>query len=190
MLLAPARFRPASVAIVLLLLAAGCALGVPSLDPSRALADESADHRAPPPNVDAFVVPPGQEELLAKMLGPTTLPEQCQFTDGSINGPVVVATYTCPTGQVVFELRHPDEAPAGAQRTEKFAVAVKSGTPPAGLADAVLRSIKAHEAQFKWLSLVPPKPPSRGFLSILIPVLGVAAIIFVLRRMRRARRSG
>jgi hypothetical protein len=158
---------------------------------AQALADEAGESGKPPPGPgDAFVVPPGQEELLATMLGRgAALPGQCQLSNGDINGPVVAGTYTCSTGQVVFELRHPEQAPADALRTEKFAIVLKSGTPPAGLSDALLASIKAHEAQFKWLSLIPPKPTSPGFLGILVPVLAVAAVIFLLRRMRRARRA-
>jgi hypothetical protein len=168
------------------------AIAAPTLPCRSALGDDAGEHSAIPPTaVDAFVVPPGQENLLADMLGRgAALPGECQLSNGDINGPVVAGTYTCATGQVIFELRHPDQAPADVPRTDKFAVVLKSGTPPAGLSDALLASIKSHEAQFKWLSLLPPKPPSRGFLGTLLPVLAVAAVIFVLRRLRRARRAG
>ena len=178
--------------LVILALAVCCAVAAPLLSPRGLVADEVGENSGIPPTpVDEFVIPPGQEELLADMLGRgATLPGQCQLSAGDINGAIVVGTYTCPAGQVVFELRHPSKAPADASHTDKFAVVVKSGAPPAGLADALLTSIKSHEAQFKWLSLRPPEAQaSHGFLSTLIPVLGVAAVIFVLRRMRRARRS-
>ena len=177
--------------LVMLVLALCCAIAAAPLSPHAVLADEAGeDAGIPPTPAEPFVVPPGQENLLAEMLGKgTALPGQCQLSNGDINGPVVTGTYTCSTGEVVFELRHPARASADAPRTDKFAIVLKSGTPPAGLSDALAASIKSHEGQFKWLSLIQPKPESRSFLGLLVAVLAAAAVLYGLLRMRRARRT-
>src|SRR5947208_3265485 len=91
-----------------------------------------------PAQGDEPVIPPGQEELLADMLGRgATLPGQCSFANGGVERTTVKAAYTCPGGEVVFELHHPSKAPAGATQTARFAVTVRAGSPPAGMAEAL-----------------------------------------------------
>ena len=107
------------------------------------------------------VISPGQEELLAEMLGRgAILPGPCAFTGGQVDRAVVKSTYKCPAGEVVFELLHPSTAPATATRTSRFAIVLRSGSPPPGLMDALESRLRARESDFKWTSPSPAPPPS------------------------------
>jgi MYXO-CTERM domain-containing protein len=152
-----------------------------------ACARSSPAREGDPPR-DDLVIPPGQEELLANMLGRgAALPGECQFASGQVSGPVVIATYTCSGAQVVFELRHPSRAAAAPMQTEKFSVALQSGSPPAGLAEALLERIRSREDDFTWLSLAPPAEPPSVFPYVAVAaLLGLAALGWMLRRRRSA----
>lgn len=103
---------------------------------------------------DEPVVPPGQNKLLAEMLGQgAALPDDCKFTGGGADGPIIRGNYTCPSGAVVFELVYPDNAPAPNTRTERFAITIERGAPPAEMIDAVAWLVRSHEAGFEWLWL-------------------------------------
>jgi MYXO-CTERM domain-containing protein len=167
--------RTARFAIVLL--GAGCALCAHFISPAF----------AQPP--DDHVVPPGQEALLADMLGHgAPLPAQCRFTSGQANGRVVLGAYTCPGGEVVIELRHPSTAAPDHPRTEQFAVAVRSGTAPAELITALMERIRAREDDFEWVSAAKPAPPgsSGRFYPVAAALLAAALLFWVLRRRRSA----
>jgi hypothetical protein len=115
--------------------------------PAFAAADEAPAFQEP-------VVPPGQEELLSAMLGRgAALPDGCKFAGGDADGPIIRATYTCPTGEVVFEVVHPSNAAEAATQTERFAIAVQSGSPPTELADTLASLIHSREADFEWVWL-------------------------------------
>src|SRR5262249_37073247 len=139
----------------------------------------------PEPGEEA-VIPPGQEDLLADMLGRgATLPAQCQFTAGGVERTVVKSTYACPQGEVSYELRHPSQAARGAVRTERFALSVKTGSPPEGLTDALVSRIRAKEATFEWKWLGPtPRPAAQRMIPLLAGgvMLAVVALWWVLRR--------
>jgi hypothetical protein len=176
----------------------GVLLLLSATDPFRAvrvpaaLGQTEANPPAPAAGDAGEVIPPGQEALLAQMLGQgATLPGECRFTGGEANGPLVRSTYTCANGEVVFELRHPSDASTAAARTAKFALIVRSGSPPPGLIDAVVSLIRSHEATFEWNEIHPPsRRPSLG--RILLPgagLLGIAALGWALRRRRSARRA-
>src|SRR5437870_1606738 len=67
---------------------------------------------------EEFVIPAGQDDLLAEMLGRGgALPGQCTLATGEVDRTIIKATYACPGGEVVFELRHPGKAPATATQT-------------------------------------------------------------------------
>jgi hypothetical protein len=109
--------------------------------------DQSLDLHEP-------VVPPGQDQLLAEMVGRgAPLPDDCKFAGGGADGPVIQTTYTCPSGKIVFELVHPDNAGDEATLTEQFAITLKSGTPPEGLEEVLVWLIRQREADFEWLWL-------------------------------------
>lgn len=156
----------------------------------------AAQGDAAPPPVDParlndeFVIAPGAEPLFAEMLGSgVTLPGGCRFGNGQIERTYVVATYACDGGALVLELLHPDAAPAGGIRTDKFALAVKSGTAPGGLLDALAERIRAREDSFNWTALQ-GAGRSRRLPLVAIGAVAVAMVaFFVLRRLAAQRRS-
>jgi hypothetical protein len=144
--------------------------------------------------VGEAVIPAGQEELLAAMLGKgATLPDQCKLAGAEIDHSIVKATYTCLGGEVVFKLAHPSNAPASATHTARFAITVLSGSPPADLAPALASLITSREAAFEWKFLAPADTASRFSLAHVAlaaaGLLGIAALGWVLRR-RMSGRAG
>src|ERR1041385_648798 len=98
---------------------------------------------------EEYVIPPGQEDVIGAMLAKDGgLPGNCRLTTGNVEKTVIKATYTCPGGDVVVDLTHPSAGPAGATRTDKFAVNVESGTPPPDLQSALVARIREREAGF------------------------------------------
>lgn len=140
--------------------------------------------------IEGEVIPPGQEGLLAEMLGLGAPLAGCQFTDGKADGPIVRSTYTCPGGALVIELLHPDKAPATALRTAKFAVVVESGSPPPGFTDELASRIRSRESAFQWKSLRPPTP-ARLWIPAVILIAAVALAVALWRKFsaRRTRES-
>ena len=97
------------------------------------------------------VVPPGQDDVMAAMLGrAAVLPGECKFDGGGADGIVIRSTYRCPTGEVVYELTHPDNGDDTASTTERFAIMLRSGDPPNGLEEALVSLIRYREPQFEW----------------------------------------
>jgi hypothetical protein len=137
------------------------------------------------------VIPPGQEEVLAAMLGKgAALPDNCKLASADVDHTAIKATYTCPGGEVVFQLTHPSAAPAGAKHTDRFAITLLSGTPPAALQPALEALIRAKESAFKWKSLtLSPTKVSRRRVAVAAAVaglVGIAAVQWVRRRRRSA----
>ncbi len=143
-------------------------------EPSFATANDPAD-----------VIPPGQEETLAHMLGKgATLPGGCTFAAGEVQHTIVEATYACSSGAVVVELTHPDIAPPGSQETDRFALTITKGTPPDGFTDALLSDIRAGEGAFEWLHVAPETSAETASLTWLIgaALALVGALVWILRR--------
>lgn len=100
------------------------------------------------------VVPPGQEELLSAMLGRgSALPNGCKFAGGGADGPVIRATYTCSTGEVIVAVVHASNGAESATQTEHFAIAVESGSAPSELTDTLASLIHSREGDFEWVWL-------------------------------------
>jgi hypothetical protein len=169
------------------------AVGVARAQPRREPAPVDPARRS-----EEYVIPSGAEPLLADMLGSgVTLPGGCTFGDGQVARTSVRATYACGSEQVVLELLHPSVAPASGVRTERFAVTVKSGTPPRELVKAVADRVRAREAGFQWT--VPPdverssgtSAPGRGAskTTLLFAVAALAIVAFWRLRRGSARRS-
>src|SRR5690349_90365 len=96
----------------------------------------------------AQVIPPGQEELLAAMLGKgAQLPDGCALGDGSIDGDAVRVTYHCPSGDVVLQLSHPSTRTLQSTVTNRFALTVLSGSPRRDLLAAIEALIRARESE-------------------------------------------
>jgi GDSL-like Lipase/Acylhydrolase family len=126
-----------------------------------------------PPSFE-HVIPAGQDEVLGKILGlGVALPGGCSLARGNAAGAVVTVEYACSAGKVVFELRHPDDAPADALRTERFAVVLRSGSVPPGLLDALASLIRANEGGFHWKET----EQGQSTLAGMIRVFGVAAAL-------------
>lgn len=96
------------------------------------------------------MIPPGQEELLAQMLGRGVTLAGCNLTGAGVEYTIVKATYACPEGDAVFELAHPSTASASAIQTAQFAITLQSGSPPHSLADALVSLIRSREDAFEW----------------------------------------
>jgi hypothetical protein len=143
-------------------------------------------------NVAAPVIPVGQEELLAAMLGKgTALPDGCKLESGDVAESVVRATYSCPSGTVVYELAHPGSAGTDATRTEQFAITVDSGSPPPALTLALESSIRARERAFVWKQPSDPRAASYITAAVLaVGVLAVIVLVFAVRRLAGSRTRG
>ena len=95
-------------------------------------------------------IPPGEERLIASMLGRARLVRDCKLASGGVQYTVIRATYDCPRGQVALELGHPASATDDSIQTGRFAITLLSGSPPPGFEDAVLSLIQSRETQFVW----------------------------------------
>ena len=179
----PLRSRLAVLAVASALCAApSLAQQDPAAEPPPPVAEV---HKGPP----EAVIAPGQEELLATMLGKGgDLPQGCTLSNGNIQHKVVEASYTCPGGEVVFELTHPDQAGSGAKKTDKFALRLKSGTPPDGFVDALAARIHSQEAAFKWTMLGGTATASRTPILVTAAVAVAAIALVVWLRRSRSRR--
>ena len=156
-----------------------------------------AQAEEPPPEVDAarqneqYVIQAAAEPLFADMLGlGDTVPGGCTFSDGKIERTSVVATYTCGGAQIVLRLVHPTSAPDGAVHTQQFAVAVESGTPPAGLVNAVADRIRAREAAFEWTEVGNRGTAVRHWPLAVAAGAVVAMLVFWALWRRTAKRQG
>src|SRR5262245_31423224 len=69
-------------------------------------------------------IPPGEEEVIASMLGRGVALQGCMFTGGGVEYTVIKATYACPGGQVTLQLDHPRNASATSTQTGQFAITV------------------------------------------------------------------
>jgi hypothetical protein len=139
------------------------------------------------------VVPEGRDELLGEMLGKgATLPDGCKLNEGRVEYTTVKATYGCPTGEVVYELSHPSRAGGGAARTDRFALTLQSGSPPAGLEPALIALIRSREAAFEWKWIGPPAD-ARGSTTLWLAaatLTAVAILGWIFRSRTSARRDG
>jgi hypothetical protein len=95
-------------------------------------------------------IPPGEEELIAAMLGRGTLVGECALISGAVEYTVIKATYSCPGGQTTLELGHPQNATVRFAQTERFAIAVQSGSPPLAFQNALASLIRSNERNFDW----------------------------------------
>ena len=95
-------------------------------------------------------IPPGEEEVIASMLGRGLALQYCTLASGGVDYTVIKATYDCLGGAVTLELGHPRNATVTSTQTAQFAVTVQSGSPPPGFQDALASLIRSHEQNFEW----------------------------------------
>ncbi len=134
----------------------------------------------------AQTIPPGQEALVAAMLGSgEPLPGGCALTNGQIDRDVVRATYRCPHGDARIHLSAPGAGGAPALATERFTLTVVSGSPPDELLAALAARIRSMESAFEWSGWIAGKTarsvsPARGvpgLAALMLSALAGAAAI-------------
>ncbi len=134
-----------------------------------------------------WVIPPGQEELLADMLGRgATLPDDCKLAGAEVDYTIIKTTYKCAQGDITFELRHPSAAPPGATQTARFAITLQNGTPSDSFKEALAARIRSREADFQWKRIEPPVHRSErpmGLITV-VALLVVAVLGWVVLRRR------
>ncbi|MBI3784757.1 MAG: hypothetical protein HY270_15295 [Deltaproteobacteria bacterium] len=148
----------------------GLSLGIIALD------QWSADRVA--------VIPPGQEDLLAAMLGRDGgLPPSCFWKGAHAERGRVVSTYECGGSRLEIELRHPSQGTSTAVRTSRFAIVVSRGVEPADLIAALASNVRSREAAFGWeWSGLPPRPWWKRHARGLILSAGWGLLALALRR--------
>ncbi len=138
------------------------------------------------------VIAPGQEELLAGMLGRgAQFPGGCAWAGATVEQTRVMSWYTCANGRVDIELRHPGASVDAVARTEQFAVRVRAGEAPPGLVEALRQRLHAQEGAFHWThggSVLTPerRKAARGLGVVFAIALAAAALlIWLSRRVKR-----
>ena len=105
------------------------------------------------------VIPPGHEALFAEMLGRAQLlPAGCSFAGASADRTLIRSTYSCPSGEVVYELHHADHAPSGATRTDRFSLVAVDGVAPEELTRALEARVRARLASLEDAPAAPAEP--------------------------------
>lgn len=98
----------------------------------------------------APVIPPGEEAVIADMLGRGKTLPHCTLVSGGVEFNVITATYSCIYGNVTIALDHRRNATANSTQTGQFAVTIQSGSPPPGFADALTTLVRSQEGSFEW----------------------------------------
>ena len=172
----------AVLAVLAVVVVVGTARAQPGGTPIRDTAGQQGE----------YVIVPGAEALLSDVLGKgQPLPGGCALTNGQIERTSVVATYTCSGAEVVLQLLHPAMARQSGVATQRFAVTVKSGEPPAGLVDNVAERIRTRESEFEWTRRDPRPSEIKRWVPRATAGAVVAVLLFwVVRRFAARRRSG
>jgi hypothetical protein len=96
----------------------------------------------------AQALPPGQEELVGRMLSV----DACTFRGARILGGAIHASYECDSGAVDVRLVHASQSSSDA-RTEYFAI---EGAP-SELEGPLLASVRTHEEEIRWDEAATPE---------------------------------
>lgn len=108
---------------------------------------------APGTGAATVVLQPGQEKLLLEMFASTG---GCSLQGGQVAVATVTLDYDCPTGRLRLAATHVDSA--GDLYTERLALSVLDGDPPAGFLEALAAQIRAREASLSWHQTAPARP--------------------------------
>jgi hypothetical protein len=95
------------------------------------------------------VIPPGEEQVVAAMLGRGTGLQYCTLVSGGIADNIISGVYNCLGNEVRVELGNPSNAAATSIRTGQFAVTVQ-GSPTAGFQDDLISRVRSAEGNFQW----------------------------------------
>jgi len=103
-------------------------------------------------------IPPGEEQVIAGMLGSGLRIYACTLVEGRAEYSVIKGTYACPAGGVAVRLDHPRNATATSTLTAQFAVTVDGGSPPPGFQEALATVVRSQERgfQWRWAAALPP----------------------------------
>jgi hypothetical protein len=107
---------------------------------------------------DQFVVPPGHEAVVARMLNPSGLADGgWTFVRATIERMAIHGFYRSAHGEVArVTLGHPSAAPTAWPRTARFAVTLRVNSQreaAAFLLRAVIAGVRAAEGEFAWQDL-------------------------------------
>lgn len=153
---------------------------------------------------DVYAIAPGNEDVIARMLGSATrLPADCSLGSVRIEATHVVGAFSCGGSSPRVELRHALDPRATSRsiRTERFAVDFGAGMP-AALSEDVIRRVRQHEADFHWTRVGAPTRSSiarerRGhtgpsnvrraelWVAYVLTILSVPALLLAVRRVLR-----
>lgn len=100
-----------------------------------------------------YAIPPGQEDLLADMLGRgVPLPGPCRWDGASVESVRIRARYVCDRSASREELIlvHPTVAPPDAVRTARFALIDPRHALPAAVITEIASRVRAREARWMW----------------------------------------
>jgi tetratricopeptide (TPR) repeat protein len=98
----------------------------------------------------AWVIPPGQDEIVGEIVGVgETSVGDCEVDGAAVEPAKIVARYSCAGTAVTVELVHPSTVP-DAPRVHDLAVRAPEGAP-ASLVAAVRARIDEHAAGFRWV---------------------------------------
>src|ERR1051325_2096088 len=124
----------------IVLAAASCAL----LPASIVTADDDSPTGDP-------AIPPGQEQLVARMLGRGMGLSQGTPIGGGLEYTVIKATYHCLGGVVALELSQPRTPAMTSVQTGRFAITVQRGSqsPPPAFQDALVALIRSQQQNFE-----------------------------------------
>ena len=95
------------------------------------------------------VIPPGEEQVAANMLGRGTGLQYCTLVSGGIQDNVISGVYNCVGNEVRVELANLRNATATSIRTGQFAVTIQ-GSPTAGFEDDLVARVRSAEGSFQW----------------------------------------
>ena len=95
------------------------------------------------------VIPPGEEQVVADMLGRGAGLQYCTLVSGGIHDNVISGVYNCVGNEVRVELVNPRSATATSIQTGQFAVSVQ-GSPTAGFQDDLVARVRSAEGNFQW----------------------------------------
>lgn len=132
------------------------------------------------------VIPPGQEQAIATLLGEGTPLGPCTLADAAIARDHVRARYQCDGTDVVAELRAAGQ-PGDCGETEHFAV--QASEPLCAL---LLARVRQHEAGFRWLDAQAEAPaaPKAATEAPARPQPIPAEVLTALRGVERMARDG
>lgn len=121
------------------------------------------------------VLVPGQDELIARMLGKDELVDACRFSGGVADGATIRAFYKCAAVDLEVEVVHRDAATWRMTRTEHLGIRVLNGSAPDGFMTALSARLRRHEAELRW-NQIGQSHQGRRLVGILIVL---AALTFV-----------